>query len=179
MPGKMKITSGKISLTAVFAAFFFGNLAAAGAHRIALDTESLRNARPELVGLDQDRGQCPQVIDPGTHAELVEHFVARAGPIWSCMLQSCNSSQIFGATSLSSSLTLRMPWSRPSPASTQTTSKSSASGSVRKICSLRLLPISHTIMSGQVKQQTAKQYGCGQCRLSRSLEQQHRPAGEK
>ena len=77
MPGKMNSTSGKMSLTAVLAAFSSANLAAAGPHRVALHAQGLGDARAELVGLDQHAGQAAEVGHAGARAQFVQHFAAR------------------------------------------------------------------------------------------------------
>ncbi len=53
-----------------------------------------------------------------------------------------------------SSATLRIAWSRPKPASTQTTIRSRASGKARKIACLRLRPRSSTTQIGQIEEQS-------------------------
>ena len=91
MPGKMNITSGKISLTAVLAAFSSASCRRRSAHRIALHAQGLGDAGAELVGLDQHRRQAPQVVDAGPRAQFVQHFGA-GRPICNWKLDRANSS---------------------------------------------------------------------------------------
>ena len=77
MPGKMNSTSGKISCTAVLAAFSSANLPAAGPHRVRLHAQGLGDARAEPVGLDQDGRQAADVVDAGADAQVVQHLAPR------------------------------------------------------------------------------------------------------
>ena len=95
MPGKMNSTSGKMSLTAVLAAFSSANLPAAGPHRVALHAQGLGDAGAELVGLDQHGGQAPEVGHAGPHPQFVQGLGPRR-PICNWKLVRANSSASTG-----------------------------------------------------------------------------------
>ena len=126
---------------------FLGDLPTPSTHRIALHAQCLGDAGTKLVGLNQNRRQRTQIIDAGSTAEVLQHLRATA-PICKCRLQRPNSSAMTLCDFFISSATLRIAWSRPRPASTQTTIKSKQSGKPRKIASLRRLLRNHKIMSG-------------------------------
>ena len=107
MPGKMKITSGKISLTAVLAAFSSASWRRRSAHRVALHAQGLGDAGAELVGLNQDRGQAAEIVDAGAAPQLVQH-VGRGRPICNWKLHRSNSSEMSRRVSFISSLTFRI-----------------------------------------------------------------------
>ena len=75
--GKMNSTSGKISCTAVLAAFS----SASCRRRVRIESDWTRRAwamlRAEAVGLDQDRRQAAHVVDAGADAQVVQHFAPR------------------------------------------------------------------------------------------------------
>ena len=74
--GKMNRTSGKISCTAVFAAFSSANCRRrVRSNRIGPAAPGRYSTQP--VGLDQNRGQAPHIIHPRPDAEVVENF-----PCW-------------------------------------------------------------------------------------------------
>jgi len=77
MPGKIKSTSGKISCTAVLAAFP-RPIGAAGCASSRSASAAPGHARSEAVGLNEDRRQGPQIGHAGPRAQFVEHFNSRA-----------------------------------------------------------------------------------------------------
>ena len=59
---------------------FFGQLPAAGAHRIALHAQRLGDARAELVGLNQNRRQAAQIVDAGARCPARATLRCAGGP---------------------------------------------------------------------------------------------------
>ena len=107
MPGKMNSTSGKISFTAVFAAFSSANCRRPGTHRVALYSQGLSHTRAEFIGLNQNGCQAAHVVHAGPLSEILQHFM-RALPICKWKLHKLNSSAMIRAVRFISSATFRI-----------------------------------------------------------------------
>ncbi len=56
--------------------FLFGDLLTFDSHRIALNPQGLRDARSELVGLNQKRCQGTEIVDPGSDSQVLKDLAA-------------------------------------------------------------------------------------------------------
>ena len=94
---------------------------------------------PNSLGLDDHRGQRSHVLDAGPQAQVAEDVLAGPAHLELEVGDGEFLAEHRGTSWTSSLVTRRIAASRPSPASTQTTIRSRASGSPRKIDSDALL----------------------------------------
>ena len=76
--GKMKNTSGKISLMVVLAACLFHLLNALGSERVGMRAQGLADAGSELFGLDQHGDEVANTVHVGAFGQMLPGFLAGA-----------------------------------------------------------------------------------------------------
>ena len=136
--GKIPNTSGNTILTPVFGRSFLGALPALRADRVRVDPERLRDARPELVGLDQHRDRdemssprCGRRDSAARRRALCRRAVQVDQPQFV---------RGRGASNASSSPTRWIACRAPDPLRRVTTSRSRTSGRPRRIRCCRASP---------------------------------------